>query len=554
MNFLNNINYKIKFLFIAAIMFVLFLGNVHLFDWDEINFAEAAREMIETGDYLNVRIDYEPFHEKPPLFIWFQVISMKIFGVSEFGARFPNLIIGIITLAFLLHIGEKIYDKDFGKIWALAYLGSFLPFFYFKTSIIDPTFNLFMYLAIYYLYLFSSNSMNNIKNNKYIYYAAFNTALAFLTKGPVGFLLVSLSWAIFWLINHKSFELPKKQIIIFTFLSFLPATLWYSAIFYQQGGGLISDFISYQIRLLTTGDAGHSGPFYYHFIVVFLGCFPASIFIFRAFKKNVNDLKEQEIFKQFNLILLAIVLIIFSIVKTKIIHYSSLSYFPVTFFAAYTMYKIIKGEFEIKKSTQFSIAILGVIFSILFIAFPLVLMNINIFLPKITDEFTREILKADVKWYGYEVIVGLFILLSVILYLIFSKQKKILMSYYTLFFGFAISLLIFLRIMAPKIESYTQQAPIEFFKSLQNKDVYVSTLGYKSYAPYFYKKVEFKNSKYYKKMTSGDFDEYLLIGKIDKSAYFSVKINNLDNYLTQQPELIELYRKNGFVFLKRETQ
>ena len=57
----------------GLILFIPFLGRAHLFDWDEINFAESAREMIATGDYLTVRINYLPFWEKPPLFIWMQV-------------------------------------------------------------------------------------------------------------------------------------------------------------------------------------------------------------------------------------------------------------------------------------------------------------------------------------------------------------------------------------------------------------------------------------------------------------------------------------------------
>src|SRR4030042_1849068 len=82
---------------VSLALFVPFIGGVHLFDWDEINFAESAREMIVTGDYLTVRIDFLPFWEKPPLFIWMQVLSMKLFGINEFAARFPNAICGIIT-------------------------------------------------------------------------------------------------------------------------------------------------------------------------------------------------------------------------------------------------------------------------------------------------------------------------------------------------------------------------------------------------------------------------------------------------------------------------
>ena len=56
----------------AALFLLPFLGSVHLFDCDEINYAESAREMIVTGDYLTVQIDFEPFPEKPPLFFWLQ--------------------------------------------------------------------------------------------------------------------------------------------------------------------------------------------------------------------------------------------------------------------------------------------------------------------------------------------------------------------------------------------------------------------------------------------------------------------------------------------------
>ena len=45
----------------ALLLFIPFLGGLHLFDWDEINFAESAREMILTGDYLTVQIDFIPF-------------------------------------------------------------------------------------------------------------------------------------------------------------------------------------------------------------------------------------------------------------------------------------------------------------------------------------------------------------------------------------------------------------------------------------------------------------------------------------------------------------
>jgi len=101
---------------VAAILFIPFLGNVHLFDWDEINFAESAREMMASGNYFSVQINFTRFTEKPPLFFWMQVLSMKVFGVNEFSARFPNAICGIVTLVLIFRIGIQIFNDHFARI------------------------------------------------------------------------------------------------------------------------------------------------------------------------------------------------------------------------------------------------------------------------------------------------------------------------------------------------------------------------------------------------------------------------------------------------------
>lgn len=151
-----------------------FPGGVHLFDWDEINFAECSREMMLTSDYLRLQIDYRPFYEKPPLFIWLQVISMKIWGINEYGARFPNAVAGIVTLLLVYRLGKSYRDRQLGWLWVLCYTGSLLPYFYFKSGIIDPVFNLFIFLGIWQL------SEPKLKNT---IWAGVFTGLAVLTKG-----------------------------------------------------------------------------------------------------------------------------------------------------------------------------------------------------------------------------------------------------------------------------------------------------------------------------------------------------------------------------------
>ena len=131
-------------------MFIPGLGGVHLFDWDEINFAELAREMTVTGRYLQLQINFETFTEKPPLFFWLQAISMTIFGIGEFAARFPNALLGMVVVPFIYISGKFLIDRRFGFIWAMCWFGSVLPFLYFKSGIIDPYFNFFIFSGLFF--------------------------------------------------------------------------------------------------------------------------------------------------------------------------------------------------------------------------------------------------------------------------------------------------------------------------------------------------------------------------------------------------------------------
>ena len=175
----------------TALLLLPFLGAVNLFDSDETNYAESAREMIITGDYLTVQIDYEPFPEKPPLFFWLQVLSMKLFGINEFAARFPNLICGILSMVMLYYLGRHLYGQRFGILWILSYGSAILPFFFFKSGIIDPWFNLFIFMGIarFIFYLDPVRERTRVPN---LIFSALFFGLATLTKGPVAILIFLL--------------------------------------------------------------------------------------------------------------------------------------------------------------------------------------------------------------------------------------------------------------------------------------------------------------------------------------------------------------------------
>lgn len=567
----------------ALLLFVPFLGAVHLFDWDEINFAECAREMLVTGDYFSVKINFQPFWEKPPLFIWMQALSMNIFGINEFAARLPNAIAGCLTLLVFFNIGRKLVDEKFGLIWALVYAGSFLPHFYFKSGIIDPWFNLFIFSGIYYFILFSNNnaqSHTNSKSTKLLLFSALFIGLGVLTKGPVAVLVFGLCIGVYWIIKRFQPVISIKQMFIFAGTVAFVGGLWFLMLALTGNAAIIKEFFVYQVRLFNTRDAGHGGPFFYHWIVLLIGCFPLSLFALRAFNlvqrtengerrktsifqlltpksklstpdsQLISDTPFQKHFKIWMMILFWVVLILFSIVKTKIVHYSSLCYFPLSFLAAYAVHKLMIAELVWKKYTGILLMVIASLIGIAISALPFLdkykqqIISADI----IKDKFAVENLKANVNWTGYEWLIGLALIVGVGGMLVLINRNKVKEGMIGIFIISLLAVNMASLVVAPRIEKYSQGAAIEFYEYLQNKDCYVETLGFKSYAHLFYShKKEQANKNSYTL-------DWLLTGEIDKPTYFVSKITSAEEVIKGYPDLKEIYRKNGFVFFVRRMK
>jgi 4-amino-4-deoxy-L-arabinose transferase-like glycosyltransferase len=529
----------------AIFFFIPFLGSVHLFDWDEINFAESAREMLVTGNFSRVQIDFHPFWEKPPLFFWMQALSMKIFGINEFAARFPNALIGIITLLTLYLIGKRLYDEKFGFIWALAYLGSFLPHLYFKSGIIDPFFNFFIFLSIVFLAR-SIHDTGKKEGFKYALLAGISIGLATLTKGPVGLLVAGLSVTVYWITMKFKGISNWKNVLIFSVSCFIIASLWFLPEMINNGFWFVREFIKYQVDLFLKPVAGHSGPIYYHFLIVFLGCFPISVLALPVFFRKKDNSRDDEgkYFLKWMLILFWVVMILFSIVKTKIVHYSSLAYLPLSFFAAYYVYQLVNDAKNLKKYLVWLILITGTIFSVILIGIPLIIRFKDLLIPYIKDDFAVACLNTPVRWSGYEFLIGFVYLLAIIVSIIMIKREKTFAGIITLFYATAFCIFFYLKAVVPKIEGFSQAPAINFYKSISGQDVYATTVGFYSYAPFFY----------FSKMPGGNPEsnnkDWLLDGEIDKPVYIVAKSTSKKE-MDKHPGCRFIRQEGGFMFYYR---
>lgn len=527
----------------GIIFFIPFLGRVHLFDWDEINFAESAREMIVTGNYHRVQINFQPFWEKPPLFFWLQAGCMKLFGINEFAARLPNAVFGIITLVTLFVIGKKHKNPQFGFIWAISYLGTFLPHLYFKSAIIDPVFNYFIFLGIYFMFKDISNESSR-KNLLYPALAGLFIGLSTLTKGPVGLLIFLIAFFVYFIFKRFKHFPNIKKILVFAALYIVVCFFWFGIEVINNGFWFLKSFLSYQADLFLHPVASHGEPFYYHFVVVFIGCFPISIIALPVFFDKIKYGKND--FTLLMKILFWTVMILFSITTTKIVHYSSLTYMPLAFLATVYLNYILENNIKTKKYVIILLAFGGFVFSFLLAAVPYIAIHKNLIIPYLHDPFAVASLNVPVNWSGYESLIGVAYFVLVIIAVIMLTKKEYMKGMLFLFYSTAICLFVYLLAVVPKIERYSQGPAINFYQSLQGKNVYVWPIGFKSYAQYFYAK---------KPATPvyGETDEdFLLRGKITRPAYFVVKITNIKFDSTCNGCTL-IKQEGGFNFYRREA-
>jgi hypothetical protein len=239
-----------------------------------------------------------------------------------------------------------------------------------------------------------------------------------------------------------------------------------------------------------------------------------------------------------------VVMILFTIVTTKIIHYSSLAYLPLSFLAATYIARLIKEDQKPNKMLVWLYLFLGVLFGTLLTILPLISSFKRLVVPLINDQFAVAGIMKPVSWGGFEFIFGIIYLFAVIASFWFILKRLFMRAIIIMAVGTGILLFSYMVFVLPKVEAHTQGSLIDFLQAKKGEDVYVMTFGFHSYAPYFY--FAQPNNNVDKRAD----DDFLLNGNIDKPVYIITKIT--DQYLSTKSDLELLKEEGGYRFYKRK--
>jgi len=480
----------VHFIFTAITLLFLMSGlnMIQLFDWDEVNFAEAAREMSISKNYLYVQIGFEPFWEKPPLFIWFQAFFQNLFHThSSWVYKMPNVIAGVISVNLVYHIGDRLGKRMLGAFWALATLFTFAPFIYWRSGIIDPVFNLFIFLAIYKWYQITQSYLREERAHLYYLMVGVFLGLAFLTKGPVAVLIFGLVVVFVTAIRSKWHELLNPLILLSVLGFLLSIGLWVLPLLNSNGQEFLTHFFWYQVELFKGQIPYHNQPWFYHIVVLLILAFPTSTLALpHLFGNRVMD-RDVDTWNLMMRTLFWVVLVVFSITTTKIIHYSSLCWWPLTYFGAYQVYLLHTNRWHFPYWLNLPLFISGLALILALWILPLVVIiepTPQLLLQKL-DVFSLGILNAAPKWNWTTLLPATLFTFWFLGWLILSLFKKNPSPGYLFLISGSVALISALTLI-PQTADVLQKPLVSKIKSLRAQGKFVEVHGFKTYALYFF--------------------------------------------------------------------
>jgi 4-amino-4-deoxy-L-arabinose transferase-like glycosyltransferase len=202
--------------------------------WDEAQNAVNALEMSQTHNWLVRTYDYQPdtFDCKPPLLIWFQVLSIKALGLTELAIRLPSVIFSILSCFVLFRLVYKMTHKKWIGLIAVLITVSSVGFYGEHAGRYGDHEALLILLVLgflYYLYRYSESPLN-----KYLYYMGAVIVLGVLCKSIAILMVLPGSVLYLWYSKRLPGLFSNKHLYYATLMVLVLVTSYYLGRTYYQ--------------------------------------------------------------------------------------------------------------------------------------------------------------------------------------------------------------------------------------------------------------------------------------------------------------------------------
>ena len=262
------------------------LGASPVWRADEALYADAVREMLFSGHYLEIFFNAEPRYNKPPLTYWLMAASALIFGISEWAFRLPIVLTGIGSVWVTYRLGKILANQKTGIIAAIVMAFSFQ--FVIHTRVSIPTVPLTYFFTLTVLWFVEAYQLQNRTRLLGAYVAL---GLTVLTKGFPYLIIIPFiaGWYVFMLKDYKWKEWVKTLRWAIPWygplISMIIGMSWIAYMWITAGDAFYQVFMDETIRRAFVSDKPLFRPkdLYFYLDAISWGFAPYSLLFFFAF-------------------------------------------------------------------------------------------------------------------------------------------------------------------------------------------------------------------------------------------------------------------------------
>ena len=254
---------------IACFAFFLGLGRPAITDSDEGFYAEAAREMVEGGDWLTPHFNYEERWQKPVLYYWLTSATYLVFGPSEWAARFWSALSGLGLVLVAWAAARRMFAQDDVAWLAGAIVATCYGYFAMaRFALPDLPLTFFITLTVWAGF-----------ERKWIVVGV-AAGLGFLMKGPVALVVPGLVLAPIWWHERHALPFNVRGLTLAAVVGAVVGLPWYGAMTIEHGVPYLqSFFVGDNLERFATDRFNEPRGLWFYVPIVIGGMFPWSIYL-----------------------------------------------------------------------------------------------------------------------------------------------------------------------------------------------------------------------------------------------------------------------------------
>lgn len=259
-------------LLICGVAFWWRLGYLGLIDPDEPFYAQSSREMFHAHDWVTPRIFDRPQFEKPVFIYWLSMGSLRLFGDNEFAVRAPAALFASLLVLVTWAFGARAFNRRMGLLSALVLATSVEYFVSARMILTDMVFAAFVCGSAFSLWLASRSEPHR---DRWFVTACAMSAVAVLTKGPLGLLIPALAALALWLAREHPLPLRLPPIMAGLAVFAAIAVPWYVVMLKAFGRTYFDAFFLHEnVERFFHAEHPHNNHVYYYPAVLIAGSIP----------------------------------------------------------------------------------------------------------------------------------------------------------------------------------------------------------------------------------------------------------------------------------------